>query len=110
MSYRLELHKFARDSSYNFFRNMWKILLGLAISILLARGLGKENRGIFALALLLPNMLYTFMRLGIGAATVYYVGRGDERELAAVIRGKISSEQMMRMIPVEKIRFINPPT
>ncbi len=89
MTYRLELKKFARDSSYNLIRTVLKIILGMAISILLARGLGKEARGIYAMALLLPNMLYTFLRLGIGAATVYYVGRG-ERELVAMIRGNIA--------------------
>ena len=48
-------------------------------SIILARVLGPEGRGIYALAALLPSLIVTFGNLGIGPATVYYVARGEFR-------------------------------
>lgn len=85
----LELRRFARDSSYNLVRQIWAIGVGLAISVLLARGLGVVDRGVYALALLLPQMLVTFLNMGVAPATVYFVGRGD-RELEAAVRGNIA--------------------
>jgi O-antigen/teichoic acid export membrane protein len=85
----LGLRRFARDSSYTMIRQVIAIVLGMAISILLARGLGVEDRGVYAVALLLPRTLVTFLNLGVAPATVYFVGRGD-RELEAAARGNIA--------------------
>jgi O-antigen/teichoic acid export membrane protein len=51
-------------------------LLGLALvsSILLARLLGPEGRGLFALVLLLPELVRTFALLGFDQAHVVYAG------------------------------------
>lgn len=85
----LGLRRFARDSSYTLIRQVVAIVLGMAISILLARGLGVEGRGVYAVALLLPRTLVTFLNLGVAPATVYFLGRGD-RELEAAVRGNIA--------------------
>lgn len=45
--------------------------------VLIARELGPEGNGYYAMAILLPNMLSNFLNLGVGPATVYYVSRGD---------------------------------
>jgi len=71
----LELRRLARDSTYNLVRQVWVIFFGLAISILLARGLGIEQRGIYTLAVLLPEILVTFLNLGVAPATVYFISR-----------------------------------
>ncbi|HDQ13226.1 MAG TPA: flippase [Sediminispirochaeta sp.] len=55
------------------------LILGLGTSVILARVLGAEGRGIYALAALLPSLIVTFGNLGIGPATVYYVARGEFR-------------------------------
>lgn len=52
---------------------------GIATSVILARALGPEGRGIYALAMLLPSLVVTLGNLGIGAASVYYVARGGFR-------------------------------
>lgn len=72
---KLRLRQFANDSSYNFIRQALSIVLGMAVSVLLARGLGTSARGVYALAILFPNLLMTFSNLGVGPATVYFVGR-----------------------------------
>jgi len=43
-------------------------IIAMATSVVMARALGAEGRGHFALALLLPSMLATFSDLGVGAA------------------------------------------
>lgn len=46
-------------------------IIGLLISIIIARSLGPENQGIFSLILLLPTILVTFTNFGVGVSTVY---------------------------------------
>lgn len=52
------------------------VLLGLSLTVLLARTLGPHGNGLFALAILIPTLLATFFNLGIGSANVYFVGTG----------------------------------
>ncbi len=89
MSTNPALRGMARDSLYNLIRQGWSIVMGLGISVLLARGLGTEARGIYTLVVLLPELLVTFLNLGIGAATVYIVGKG-QHDLAQVVRQNTS--------------------
>lgn len=56
------------------------LILGIGTSVILARILGPEGRGIYALAMLLPSIIVTFGNLGIGPATVYFVARGEFRK------------------------------
>lgn len=58
--------------------------IGLATNIVLARTLGADGYGLYALAILLPTMLATLMELGVGPATVYYVGSGQLTVYGAV--------------------------
>jgi len=55
------------------------VAMGIAFvsSVLLARVLGPEGKGIYGVALLLPSTATTLVNLGIAPATVYYVARGD---------------------------------
>ena len=71
--------KFVRGTTVTFTSGVLTLLLGLGTSVILARVLGPEGRGIYALAMLLPSLIVTFGNLGIGPATVYYVARGEFR-------------------------------
>lgn len=71
------LKSVGRDAGRTMFVEVWSIGLGLALSILLARSLGPEGNGLYALALLLPTTLAQLLNLGVAPANVYYVGRGD---------------------------------
>jgi O-antigen/teichoic acid export membrane protein len=48
------------------------LLLGLLLTILIARTMGPEGQGIYSLIILLPTLLTTFLNLGIGTSAVYY--------------------------------------
>ncbi|KPL80757.1 flippase [Levilinea saccharolytica] len=73
----LNLKQFLKDSYYNFARQIAALVFGLAISALIARGLGVHNQGLYSLALLVPFTITTFTSFGISGANIYYVARGD---------------------------------
>lgn len=51
--------------------------LGLVSGVILARWLGPYDRGILALALLIPSTVMTVVKLGVSQATVYYINRKE---------------------------------
>lgn len=71
--------KFVRGTTVTFTTGVINLLIGVGTSVILARVLGPEGRGIYALAMLLPSLIMTFGNLGIGPATTYYVARGEFR-------------------------------
>jgi O-antigen/teichoic acid export membrane protein len=73
----LGLRKLARDTRNTLGRQILSMFFGLGLTILLARGLGPHGNGLYALAILIPTLLATFLNPGIGAANVYFVGTGS---------------------------------
>jgi len=71
--------KFVWGTTITFGSGVLSLVIGVGTSVMLARALGPEGRGIYALATLLPALIVTFGNLGIGSATVYYVARGEFR-------------------------------
>lgn len=70
------MNRFARDTAFTVLANILTLVLGLGSSVVLARLLGPEGRGIYAIASLLPSLVVTFIHMGIGPATVYYTAQG----------------------------------
>lgn len=58
-------------------RQMLAAVIQLLTVIIIARQLGPEGNGLYAMAILLPSMLVTFLNFGVGPATVFYIGRGE---------------------------------
>ena len=71
------MNKFAKDTTITFITRVLRLILGLAGSVIIARSLGPEGKGVYALAVLLPSLIVTFTNLGIGQAGIYYIGRGE---------------------------------
>ncbi|MEM4218088.1 MAG: hypothetical protein QXZ09_08700, partial [Candidatus Methanomethylicaceae archaeon] len=71
--------KFAQETAITWTTEALSLFIGIGSSIVLARVLGPEGKGIYALATLLPSLIVAFGNLGIGSGTVYYVARGDFR-------------------------------
>jgi O-antigen/teichoic acid export membrane protein len=59
------------------------LCVGIVNAIILARCLGPQNKGIVAMALLVPNMLVLFLSTGMNLACVYYVG-SEKMDVATV--------------------------
>ncbi|PHS70846.1 MAG: hypothetical protein COB22_07760 [Cycloclasticus sp.] len=70
----LGLNKLARNVGSTLGRQFVSGLLQLVTVVVIARVYGAAINGSYAIALLLPSMLATFLNLGIGPANVYYLG------------------------------------
>jgi O-antigen/teichoic acid export membrane protein len=69
----LGLRKLGGDVSLTLLRQGLAIVLGLGLSITLARVLGPEGNGQYAMVILLPTLLATFFNLGIAPSNVYHI-------------------------------------
>ena len=67
------MKQFLRNSSITLGSQILRLAFGLATSIIIARILGPEGRGVYALCILLPFIIVTFANLGIMPATAYYL-------------------------------------
>ena len=52
--------------------------MGMVTGVILARKLGPHDRGVFALVLLVPSTVSTFVKLGIAQSNVYFINRKRE--------------------------------
>ncbi|HCJ66628.1 MAG TPA: hypothetical protein DHV62_04700, partial [Elusimicrobia bacterium] len=70
-----EKNSFHSDVLVNGFTQFARVVLQLLISILLARSLGPQGRGEYALALRVPGLIYIFVHLGFSQATTILLGK-----------------------------------
>jgi len=63
-----------KNSSITFLSQIFIFALGFAASIILARVLGPEGKGLYALIVLIPALMLKLGSLGIEAANVYFTG------------------------------------
>ena len=66
--------KFIKDTAITFSTQIIAVILGIAATIVIARVLGPEGKGAYALILLVPTLLSLLGNLGIGIANVYFGG------------------------------------
>ncbi len=66
-------------------RQAMQVVLGLVFSITVARVLGPEGNGQYAVSILLPALLIQFMNLGIPSANVVYIGSGTVNAKVATV-------------------------
>jgi O-antigen/teichoic acid export membrane protein len=71
--------RFLRDSLVTFLTLGATFLLGMVSSVLTARYLGPEGKGILTLVLLLPALCVSLGSFGLGAANVYLLRRREVR-------------------------------
>lgn len=70
----LGLRGLSRNIGATFGRQVFAAILNLLTVVLIARVYGPEGNGAFAVALLLPTMLASFLNLGVAPANVYFLG------------------------------------
>lgn len=66
---------FTKNTLITFSSQIFIFLLGMGTSIITARILGPEGKGMLSLSLLLPGFIVCFSNLGLGHASVYYIGK-----------------------------------
>lgn len=64
---------FFKNSVMTTVTNVLLLFISVLTSVLIARFLGPDQRGVYALLTLVPTMLFTLLNLGINAGTVYHV-------------------------------------
>ena len=65
------------NSSITVLRQVFGIIIGMLSALIIARTLGVEGQGRYALVILLPNLLYTIFNMGVAPATVFYIGKKE---------------------------------
>ncbi len=93
------LRRFAKDSGLNLFQQFFGTVVGLITSVLVARGLGVDNRGTYALVILLSNLVIVFLNSGIEPAITYQTARGVYN-LREVIRGTFALTLWVSLIAI----------
>ncbi|UDL03849.1 oligosaccharide flippase family protein [Marinobacter sp. CA1] len=76
MNGNFRLSDFFRKSFTNLGRQLLEGGLQLLTIVLIARVYGPEGSGTLAMALLVPQLLTSFLNLGLGSANVYYISSG----------------------------------
>jgi len=69
-------NRFASEVAGTFATRVCLFAAGVAGSVLIARALGPEGKGVLAAVLLVPNTLIIVGMFGVGTATTYLIGRG----------------------------------
>jgi O-antigen/teichoic acid export membrane protein len=70
------MNSFSKNTAITFITQILNLVLGITTSVIIARILGPEGKGIYTLAVLLPWFVIVISNLGIGPATVFYIGKG----------------------------------
>jgi O-antigen/teichoic acid export membrane protein len=81
-------HKsFLKDVTGVLSSNVFLILAGLLVSVILSRKLGPDGFGIYSAILVLPLLVVSFAQLGIRGSSIYYIGRKqfDQKDIVAGI-------------------------
>jgi O-antigen/teichoic acid export membrane protein len=67
--------QFARDTGLNLVQQGWALIFGLLNSVVLARGLGTEDRGIYAVVMLVAGIVILLVNAGLEPAIIYFVAQ-----------------------------------
>ena len=89
---------FLRSATSTLAINVAMMVLNGAMGVIAARALGPEGLGTFAIAMLIPNLASLFLQLGIGMATVYFMGQ--KKYPADVLAGNVLSVSIVTSVIV----------
>ena len=72
------MSNYIKNIILTFNRQLLTLIIGVFTSAIIARYLGIENRGIYALIVLLPTTLFTFLNFGINTSIIYFIGKKND--------------------------------
>ncbi|WP_262731435.1 flippase [Alloalcanivorax marinus] len=86
-------------------RQVLAALAQFLLVVVIARQLGPEGNGFYAMAILVPTLMANFLNLGVGPATVYHVSRGDYSPRQAMagnlkLAGWVSALGLLVAVPI----------
>jgi O-antigen/teichoic acid export membrane protein len=71
----LKISSFTTTTFITFVTRVVTSIISIGISIIIARVLGPEGKGIYSLAILLPGLLVIFTNLGVNPTTVFLIAK-----------------------------------
>ncbi len=80
---------FARDITGVLGSNVFAVVIGFLIDVMISRQLGPEGRGLYASVLVVPLLVVSFMMMGVRRSAVYHIGKqlySDDRTVSGVIQ------------------------
>ena len=86
-----------KNSTITFLSQILIFALGFVASIILARVLGPDGKGIYALIVLIPALMLKLGSLGIEAANVYFTG-SKQYEIKDIVSNSLSSSILLSSI------------
>ena len=78
--------RFLKNTSFNLIGQIISFVCGIVTSIILARWLGPDRRGILAIVLLLPALLNGLLASGFGVSISYFIASGKWKKEVIVSR------------------------
>lgn len=78
------IRRLVQNGLFNLVQQLWTLGVGIATSVLVARGLGVEDRGEYAIILLFINLVFTFFNSGLEPAIVYFTAKNQEAFLGTL--------------------------
>jgi len=78
-------HSFLKNSFITLTRQFFSVVIGVLLVVFLARFLGPEARGQYALITFLPLLLITFLNFGFNVATIFYVSKKEVSIQTAIV-------------------------
>lgn len=91
------MNSISKNSAITFLSQIFIVALGLITSIILARALGPTGRGIYALIILIPAVMFRLGSLGIEAANVYFTG-SKRYEIKDIVSNSLLSSILLGLI------------
>ena len=80
-------------------------IIAVVVSIVIARSLGPEGKGVFTLAILILTVLVALSSLGMGASNNYYSASGKHRLNALVGNSLVLASVIGLLVPVAFLLF-----
>ena len=80
---------FARDITGVLGSNVFAVLIGFLIDVVLSRKLGPSGRGLYASVLVIPLLVVSFTMMGVRRSAVYHIGKklySDDRTVSGIIQ------------------------
>lgn len=80
---------FARDITGVLGSNVFAVIIGFLIDVVISRQLGPEGRGLYASVLVVPMLVVSFMMMGVRRSAVYHIGKqvySDNRTVSGIMQ------------------------
>jgi len=76
------------------------LIISVFTAAVIARTLGPENQGIFAMVILLPTTIVSFTNFGIYRSIIYYMGKSEHSLFNDIIRSVITYSSMISIFSI----------